>query len=119
MIATLVSRDPAVAPTLINMVKDPAFSALGVVIMSVAILTACSGEGASDSDAWIACKKAVEAQLENPATADFALTQSTIEADFIDGILTAENTFGVEQELQFHCERSGSTITDAEVLPTG
>lgn len=83
------------------------------------MLTACgSGENASDTDAWIACKNAVQAQLNNPATADFALMQTTIEVDFIDGILTAENSFGVEQELQFHCERSGSTITAAEVLPT-
>jgi hypothetical protein len=101
---------------------------LAIATAAVAMLAACStggsgggdggGGGASDTDAWIACKDAVEAQLDNPATADFALMQSTIEADFIDGILTAENNFGVKQELQFHCERSGSAITDVEVLPT-
>lgn len=76
------------------------------------------GESGADADAWMACKDAVEAQLNNPATADFALMQTTIETEYIDGILTAKNDFGVEQELQFHCERSGSTVTSAEVLPT-
>jgi hypothetical protein len=87
----------------------------------VATLTGCSGgdrESAGDTDAWVACKSAVEAQLKNPATAGFALMQTTIEPTFIDGILTAKNGFGVEQELQFHCKRAGSTITSTEVLPT-
>ena len=81
-------------------------------------LAACSSDGPSSGAAWVACQHTVEANLENPATADFSLMSTTIKTTFIDGTLTAENSFGVERELQFHCDLGGETVTDVDVLPT-
>lgn len=83
-------------------------------------MVACSGGSDSGSGAaWVACQHAVKAQLNNPATADFALMDTTMTDAVIDGTLTAENSFGVKQDLQFHCEMSGEQVTSAEVLPAG
>lgn len=84
----------------------------------IVLLAGCSSGGTSSGAPWVACKNAVKSEVKNPATVDFSLLDTTINATFIDGKLTAKNDFGVEQELQFHCNMSGETVTSVEVLPT-
>lgn len=98
--------------------------AKGVAVFALVAFGAvmCSSDGseesASNTAAWMACKDAVEARLANPATADFSLMSVSMSDTVIDGLLTAKNAFGVEQELQFHCGLVGERVTSVEVLPS-
>lgn len=76
--------------------------------------------GVSKSDAWGACKDAVEEQLRNPATVDFELLAADISEQpdggwSIAGSLTAENDFGVEQDIGYSCKVDANGHVTAKV----
>lgn len=86
-------------------------------------LTSRDGQssGSNHTAAWMNCKAAVTGQLNNPATADFAITNTAMTDTAAGGVhivgsLTAENAFGVKQEIRFTCDATSSgSITGVNV----
>lgn len=122
---------------------DKAAKGCGMVIFATIIIAiiyvvfqGINSDSAGDSSdeiqaaAFQIAKQEVKSQLNNPATADFSLMSVTREkfgdnTYRIKGTLTAENSFGVEQELRYTVtltyfegnplDRSSWNITTCEV----
>jgi hypothetical protein len=97
--------------------------ALVALFVVLAVIGTFSDEGGSNSgEAWTACREALEAQLRNPATADFPLLDRQIDESAgggwsIAGLVGAENHFGVEQRFRFTCEVSpDGLVTDSRLI---
>lgn len=102
--------------------RNTNWTAVGVVVglgLIVLVAVNCSGDdnsrGPSSGDALVSCHHAVEAQLNNPATADFKTLQTTITDTRITGVVEADNDFGVTQEISYTCSISGGAVTGARV----
>jgi hypothetical protein len=79
---------------------------LGVVVAAVALASACSAGGPSESDAEVSCEERVESQLRSPSSADFTGTTATevTESEYrVTGEVDAENAFGAEIRSSFTC----------------
>lgn len=87
---------------------------IGIVVIAITFFAvrSCNNSDTTDSAediqsaAFQIAKREVEKQLNNPGTADFSLTSVSREkfgdnTYRIKGTLTAENSFGVEQELRY------------------
>lgn len=92
----------------------------GTVLIAVLLLAGCSG-GGQDSQALVACKNAVKAQLAHPATADFKISATNIHETsagyLVTGSLTGENGFGVPSEFGYTCEYGNGSVTSAALTP--
>lgn len=100
--------------------KAVPYAVVGVVLL---VLGCCgwafSYEGEDDADSSgvsiTACHDAVKQQIKNPSTADFSWLEQTVTDSSVSGELTAQNDFGAEKTLRYHCTISGSTVTDVKV----
>lgn len=71
--------------------------------------------GDVSSDARDNCREAVTERLADPASADFSVTDSSVQETTtgftVTGTLTAENGLGIEETLSFRC-----TTTDTGIV---
>lgn len=95
-------------------------NALAAIIVLAVIFfgfKACSGSSSTsdETDALVNCRRAVKAQIKNPATADFDVFSTNQTASLITGEVTAENDFGATKSLRYSCRMIGSTVQSATV----
>lgn len=94
---------------------------LAFAVAAIVVFACCNGVFSGDDDepssgsALTSCRNMVKAQIKNPSTADFAVLDTTITDTSISGEVTAENDFGAEKTLRYHCTISGDTVTDVTV----
>jgi hypothetical protein len=81
---------------------------IGFVLLAAIALTGCGGGGVSSGDALVACRNAIEDQLQSPSSADFNTLDTTIEdrdngGYRITGVVDADNAFGASVRSDFSC----------------
>ena len=83
-----------------------------IVIVLIWLLGSClAGGGENPGDVGYECHQAVEAQVSNPDTIDWAWTSEEIDGSKMTGEFTARNDFNAKLSYWYTCEVTGSTAS--------